>query len=371
MDMKYHELRNKFALDLYQELSKLSSQNIIVSPAGLKILLTTLLHGARGVTAAEIAKVIYFPEYKKYFVDSKTLIPDLEKHLLTLKTLIFIEKSYSISSDFRSFIKRFLSSEIHEVDFKNHPGSVEEINGWIAKSTNQKINGLLSFESMSKVTSLVLVSTVFLKPHCKYKFQKNETVTTIPFYVKPNLIVDAEMMILREKRFCTMKSRALDAQIIEVPFAENKLNMIIILPKKLDGLEDIESKLGSVDLYGELSQLWLSKVNLYLPKFKLEQTTEMNEILSKIGMPTAFTDKANFSGISLSGSLTITHVIHKALIEVQETGIEACEETEPNSYGRAPLKALTEVKCDHPFLFIILAQREVLFIGRLQNPNEK
>ncbi|CAH1396461.1 unnamed protein product [Nezara viridula] len=360
MDAKWHELRNKFAVDLYQALSKSSTQNIIMSPAGLKIILTTVLHGARGVTAGEIAEVLDFPEHKKYFADYQSLIPNFEKHLLTITTQIFIENTYCISPDFQSFVNEFLLSDIHSIDLKNQAKSVEEINDWVVKCSKQEINGLFPF---------VLVSSVIFKPHSKYKFLKSETLT-MPFYVKPNLIVGAEMMILREKRFCTMKSRKLGAQIIEMPFAESKLSMVIILPKKSDGLEDIESKLGSVDLAQELSELWLSKVNLYLPKFKLEQTIEMNDILSKIGMPTAFTDKANFSGISTSQSLTISCVIHKVLFEVQEAGINICEETEFNSYGRAPLTVLTEIKCDHPFLFIVLAQKEVLFIGRLLNPSE-
>jgi serpin B len=91
-----------------------------------------------------------------------------------------------------------------------------------------------------------------------------------------------------------------------------------------------------------------------------------------MGMPTAFTDQADFSGIVPQRGLAISEVVHKAFVDVSERGTEAAAATGIGMHAtavRMPEQAVV-FRADHSFLFLIRDKRTeaVLFIGRLMNP---
>ena len=109
-----------------------------------------------------------------------------------------------------------------------------------------------------------------------------------------------------------------------------------------------------------------------LPKFRAESQFSIRKALSAMGMPAAFTDKADFSGIDPKGGLAISEVFHKAFVDVSEQGTEAAAATGIAVHAtamRMPEQAIV-FRADHPFLFLIRDARTgvVLFIGRLMNP---
>ena len=109
-----------------------------------------------------------------------------------------------------------------------------------------------------------------------------------------------------------------------------------------------------------------------LPKFRTESDFSLGKALSAMGMPTAFTDKADFSGIDPKGGLAISEVVHKAFVDVSEQGTEAAAATGMTHARNRHAHARTAVvfRADHPFLFLIRDTHTgvILFIGRLMNP---
>jgi len=91
-----------------------------------------------------------------------------------------------------------------------------------------------------------------------------------------------------------------------------------------------------------------------------------------MGMPAAFTGKADFSGISSKEPLTISQVVHKAFVEVSERGTEAAAATGVGVTMASMHVADQPVvfRADHPFIFLIRDTRSgvILFIGRLTSP---
>ena len=151
--------------------------------------------------------------------------------------------------------------------------------------------------------------------------------------------------------------------------------MTIALPRKDRGLPDLETKLSAGLVQSWIGKLEARKVNVFLPKFKVEEQFELKSSLQEMGMSHAFDgNKANFRGISGDDAFRISSVIHKAFVDVDEEGCEAAAATAVMAdcgMGR-PRKVDESIdfRADHPFLFIIRYRytQSIIFIGRLNDP---
>ncbi len=106
--------------------------------------------------------------------------------------------------------------------------------------------------------------------------------------------------------------------------------MFIILPNKVDGLTELESKLTSENVLDTLNKhvRMPSKIQVTIPKFKVEASVDLNENLKALGMSDLFDEKnADLSGISGKKDLFVSNVFHKTFIEVNEEGSEAAAAT--------------------------------------------
>jgi serpin B len=162
------------------------------------------------------------------------------------------------------------------------------------------------------------------------------------------------------------------AQILEMRYAGTGIAFDVLLPRALTGLPDLEKSLTPENLTGWLGNLATRNVQVSLPKFRAESEFSLRKALSIVGMPTAFTDKADFSGIDPKHGLAISEVVHKAFVDVSEQGTEAAAATGITMRAtamRMPEQAVV-FRADHPFIFLIrdTGTGVVLFIGRLTNP---
>ena len=151
--------------------------------------------------------------------------------------------------------------------------------------------------------------------------------------------------------------------------------MALILPKSINGLPELETKLNAQDLKSWQGKKRTQRVNISLPKYKITWGSfSLNETLRYMGMPDAFDpSKANFSGMDGSRLLYIDSVIHKAFVDVNESGTEAAAATAVIMGVRSAAPAPDPIpvfKADHPFLFLIQDNRTgtILFMGRVVNP---
>ena len=165
-----------------------------------------------------------------------------------------------------------------------------------------------------------------------------------------------------------------DAQAIEIPYKGRRVSMIIILPNKVDGLAKLESQYSTLDL--EFSNEKISdweevKIEIAIPKFKIESEHDLNPALKELGMKHMFSgQEADFSGITEEKDLYVSNVLQKAFIEVNEEGAEAAAATAAILKTRTiavPKKFIS----DRPFLFIIKDKLTgvVLFSGKITNPS--
>ena len=163
-------------------------------------------------------------------------------------------------------------------------------------------------------------------------------------------------------------------QILELPYAqEGRLSMLILLPTKVDGLSDLEKGLTAENLQKWSAGLRPRPVNVSLPRFKMTSEFGLGDVLQSLGMSLAFSDKADFSGMSSQEKLLLSAVIHKAFIDVNEEGTEAAAATAVAMKAEAAAPSPdepVEFRADHPLVFLIRDRRteSILFLGRLVNP---
>lgn len=365
---------NKFAIDLYQTLGK-GEGNRFVSPLSVELVLALALTGAKGKTADEITKVIHAPDnLEKLLLGYSALIENLQSPVLKIATQMFVEKTISLKPKFNENAAKYFKSGATSVDFKkDHESARQAINHWVEEKTSNKIKELLKQGILNDLTRLVLVNAIYFKANWKLKFNPDMTKKQ-KFHVSPSKSVDVDMMNIK-KKFSFRYNEKLKSKILQMEYAENNFSMVFILPDKLDGLKELESKLSSVDISQELHTYEKPVVTVQIPKFKMETTVDLNSILHELGAVSMFNEKeANFSELS-DTPLVVNKVIQKAFVEVNEEGTEAAAATAMTfmttfAFGAPPPKEETFI-ADHPFIFLILKHHEEqspLFIGRYCTP---
>ena len=144
--------------------------------------------------------------------------------------------------------------------------------------------------------------------------------------------------------------------------------MVVFLPKKND-LSLFESSLSLDKINNWRSKLTEQRIDVFMPKFIFNTKYFLNETLQKMGMPTAFTGSADFSGMDGTKGLSIQSVIHQAFVDVNEEGTEAAAATGV-SVGKSISQQVPVFRADHPFIFMIQDRQNgnILFMGRVINP---
>jgi serpin B len=362
---------NQFAFDLYSKY-KSKDGNIFYSPYSISSALAMTYEGARGKTAEEMQAVFHFPQDASRRRDSFSKIYQQinkkdKKYKLSTANALWVQKDYKFLDDYFSLVDKYYGGKVTNLDFVNETeASRLTINSWVEEQTNNKIKDLIPPGILNSLTRLVLTNAIYFKGFWIKQFDKKDTKEE-DFRISPDNKIKAQMMRLTGEEANFNYAETDKLQILELPYEGNELSMLILLPKG-DDLKAVEESLSSEKLSEWKSLLRSEEVNIYLPKFKFETKYFMAQDLKKMGMPTAFSLEADFSGMTGQRDLFISQVIHQAFVDVNEEGTEAAAATAVMmETGLAEPKIF---KADHPFIFII-QEREtgnILFIGRVSDP---
>jgi len=357
---------NTFALDLYRRYSA-SEGNLFYSPYSISTALSMTYEGARGTTAEEMRTVFHLSEDDEARRSGTAKVfnilngKDRPYTLLTANAL-WMQEGYPFKKDYVQAIQDYYGGEANVLDFGDTVEAAGVINGWVEERTYDKIKDLFSPGNLNGAL-LVLTNAIYFKGDWATQFDEADT-RAAEFHVTPTETVEVDMMN-QEGKFNYAETG--EAQVLELPYKGDDLSMIIILPNKND-IHELETGLTLGTLSEWVFELEPTRLNIYLPKFKLETKYDMGRDLAEMGMPTAFTGGADFSGIS-DGGLYISQVIHQAYVDVNEEGTEAAAATGVVMLGAAPM--LEEFRADHPFIFVIRDRDTglILFMGRVVDPS--
>jgi serpin B len=366
-----------FALDLYGRLQS-GSANVFFSPHSISTCLAMAYAGARGETASQMASVLRFAgepnQIHASFAELQRLLDEAGRQRglqINVANALWAQQGHPFLPPFLNIARRGYHANVNLANFETGAESARnEINAWVAQTTHDRIKDILPAGSVDARTRLVLANAIYFKGAWAVPFHTNET-HPLPFHLSKTTEVRMPLMH-QVDRVRYMEDAALQA--VDLPYSGKELAMLVLLPKRIDGCAELGARLTPQMLLSTLAQMQAQKVEIFLPRFKLDARYDLVAPLAGMGMSDAFGSKANFSGIDGTRELFISGVFHKAWVEVSEEGTEAAAATvttfKATSVMRPPAPPPV-FRADHPFIFLIRDVRSgsILFLGRLAQPS--
>ncbi len=353
---------NNFALTLLTKMLN-SSKNTIISPLSIWLALAMLYEGSRGTTAQEMRNAMYLPENKSILEENihyflKKFENHTDNYTLSIADALWAQKGFDINPEYVKILENYYDAYFKLLNFNNSPERGREIiNSWVENRTYGKIKELLPPHSITPETVAVLTNAIYFQAAWMYVF--NESLTTGDFFYTPQGRISVDMMHASgDFRYTEDK----DAQILELPYRDSNLSMLVVLPKG----EHMNITLNKVMTWRE--NLNYAHVNISFPKFTLSTDYALKEVLESMGIRQVFTQSADLTDLSPSGGIWAGEVYHKVYISVSEKGTEAAAATAiPVVLGIIPS---IDFNVNHPFLFLIQDRDTgaIFFMGWVANP---
>jgi serpin B len=357
--------------------TKKATENALVSGTSMRHALGTTYLGAHGPTAREMASALSLDNDAK--IAARLARAELDAWQdskgsaeLNIASRLWIDNAFPLQPDFVKTAESAFGAAPASVAYAKPDDARTTINEWVAEKTKDKIKDLLPQGSVDARTRLVVTNAIWFKGSWQFPFPKSATKDE-PFRLDAKKRVTVPTMHLTDSfRVAVLPG----LKILEMHYSESQLAMLVVLPDDADpnALAKIESSFDPDTLDKWTAALKTSRVNITLPRFTFRSGGPMNATLQELGMKTAFTDKADFTGIADpqgNERLYINQVFHQTWISVDELGTEAAAATgvtmRTTSLVTGPV---VEFKADHPFLFVVHDAKHgrILFAGRVANP---
>jgi len=368
-----------FAFDLYQAL-RAEDGNLFFSPYSISVALAMTYAGARDETERQMADTLHFSlPQERLHPASNGLDLELAKRgegaegrdgegfRLNIANALWGQVGYPFLPEFLDVLDRNYGAGMRIVDFAADAEAARlTINDWVSEQTEDRIENLIPQGVLDAATRLVLTNAIYFNAAWAHPFEQAST-TDGPFYLLDGDQVTAPLMRQTES-FGYAQGEGY--QLVELPYSGNELSMVILLPDEGE-FEAFEEALEAAGVEAMLGGVGFQQVDLTMPRFEFDAEFSLGKTLEGMGMPLAFTDDADFSGMTGQRDLFISAVIHKAFVAVDEEGTEAAAAT---AVAMAELAAMpsepVEVRVDRPFVFFIrdIQTGSILFAGRVLDP---
>ncbi|XP_039748677.1 antichymotrypsin-2-like [Pararge aegeria] len=371
LETLFYDGNNKFTARMSNEIAKTNPEkSFVLSAYSVMTPLAQLALGSQGDSHDELLEAIGMPTdnaTKAAFslVNSKERSP--KGATLKMASKVYVANSYELNSEFAEDTRKTFGSEIESMNFLDSENAANEINTWVEEQTNNRIKDLVDPSNLNGDTRALLVNAIYFKGTWKKQFEKMLTLES-NFYLNKDVTNKVPMMFIKGD-YNYAESHELDSQIVEIPYEGDESSMVIVLPRNMQRMNDVQKTLEDPNaLEKALKNMYMTEVELKMPKFKIETTTDLKETLIKMNIEKMF--KPTTAGLDkfLKGvsDLFISSAKQKAFIEVNEEGAEAAaanvfELAYTTSVGFVP--QVVKFTADHPFFFFIRAGQYTLFNG--------
>ncbi|KAL1774951.1 serpin B8 [Sigmodon hispidus] len=372
------EANGSFAISLLKLLGEENkSRNLFFCPLSVSSALAMVYLGARGNTAVQMSQpkmVLGLNRDGDVHQGFQTLLTEVNKtgtqYLLKSACRLFGEESCDFLSSFKESCQKFYQAGLEELSFaKDTEGCRKHINAWVMEKTEGKISEVLSPGTVCSLTKLVLVNAMYFKGKWKAQFDRKYTRG---MHFKTNQEKKTVQMMFKHDKFKMGHVDEVNMQVLVLPYAEEELCMVILLPDENTDLAVVEKTLTyeKFRAWTNPENMAESKVQVFFPRLKLEETYDLESVLQGLGMTDAFEEtKADFSGMTFKKNVPVSKVAHKCFVEVNEEGTEAAATTAVIRNARC-CRVEPKFCADHPFLFFIWHHKtsSILFCGRFLSP---
>jgi serine protease inhibitor len=363
-----------FAVRLLRELqSSQRGSNVFISPLSVSVALTMAYDGAGTTTKDAIAQTLGIEGMSDEEINAGylNLLGSLTKAdesvALRIGDSVWIKDSFapSVKKTFTDALSKYYLSEVYTSPFDGK--TVTDVNSWVSKATNGKITKMV--DNIDSGTVMFLINAIYFKGDWVDKFEESQTHKA-DFTTTDGSTVQVDMMA-REGSYAFYDGE--NVKIARIPYGRDKIAMYVFLPAEGSSLEEFISGLTGDSLNNYFSQLFVNKLDLQMPKLKLEYgKVDLKDALTSMGMGVAFDHgAADFGGIAdvSPDRLYIQFVDHKAVVEVNEQGTEAAAVTNVG-IGVTSAPVTTPFVVDRPYMFVIRDDRSgsILFSGLISDP---
>jgi serine protease inhibitor len=364
----FSDQTSEFAFDFLKKHNseEKADKNYFVSPLSLHTAMGMLLNGADGKTKEEIQTGLRVSSdlattngiYKNLIENLPNSDPKVTN---TIANSVWYRNTFTVEKSFLDVLKTFFNATASAEDF-NNASTVNKINNWASDNTNGKIKKVL--EQIEPAHVMFLMNALYFKGDWKIPFKTENTRDES--FAGTTGTKSVKMMNMLEK---VKYAKRTGYQALELAYGDGNYVMTVLLPDETTPVTNIINTMSGTEWKSLNSALQEQKVIVGLPKFTLEYETNLNKVLSNMGMPTMFSDAADLSKIAApAGKLRVGFVKQNTFISVDEKGTEAAAVT-TIGIEVTSVPVYPEFICNRPFAFFISEKQSntILFAGKIVN----
>lgn len=367
---EFVEKGHDFSLEFVDRINAAEKKDYIVSPLSMQFLLGMILNGAQGATADEICDVLGYgageiEDVNQFCQSMLAQLPKLDKQTtLSIANAIFVDEGWPLLDSYKSTVGKAYNAKLSNLDFSKGAASAKVINRWCSDQTHGMIDKVL--ETTDPAMLCYLLNALYFKSQWKEKFNKSNTADET-FTDEAGNKSTVKMMKQNE----SFRYQHNDVfKIVRMPYGNGAFSMIALLPQDGKKIADVLDEIKESGWQETLRSMVHCDVDLWLPRFETKYHIDLNDILSDMGMPTSFTNSADFKAMS-DYALKLSFVQQDAVIKVDEEGTEAAAISMAGMMKDAAAAPGERVvfHADHPFLYFITeaSTGAILFAGRYSN----
>jgi serpin B len=330
--------------------------------------------GARSETEKEMIQVLYMKDniraFHQKYAEHLNKVENKSKIQLNIASSLWFQKGFKFQGPSVEILNKDYKASLNQCDFAGNPNmEASRINQWVEEWTKGKIKDLVNTGMITNITKMLLINAIYFYGEWMLEFNKELTSEGI-FFQNGDQTLKVKFMNSMHKMKYAVDD---DFQLLAIPYQKNEASMLVFLPKSRSNFEYYVQSLNHDKFKSLLQKMTEYKINLSLPKFNFSSQFELGKILPEMGMKSAFSNHADFSGINGKRELKIDQVIHKAFIEVSEKGTEAAAATLVSiaEIASIPEKGkIIRFNANHPFIFLIMDNTtgQILFCGVINCP---
>jgi len=364
------ETNNEFGLELFRQVIAAEEKpNVMISPASVSIALGMAYNGAESTTRDAFEEVLNYDGLTREEVNEITkelihvLVTNASGNLLKIANSMWYDEGFPVEPEFITLNSHYFDAEVNELDFRQ-ASAVKTINDWVKDKTNGRIDKII--DAIDPDVMMILINAIYFNCVWEVEFDPDDTHQANFYRENGSLFRQVDMMRLGST-FNVARNDSFDA--IELPYKNGKFRMLLFLPDEGVSVDQLVQELDA-DTWNSWLESFneVEKFTVRMPRFEFEFERSLADDLKQMGLDIAFTDQADFSGISTI-PLLISDVLHKTYIKVNEKGTEAAAVT---SVIMAPTSAgpVNEITFNRPFLFAITekSSKSILFMGKVAEP---
>ena len=347
-------MQNYFRTATPTILADSDSTNPVCSPVNIYMALSMLAEAADGETHKELLDFLGVETIEQlrllnnyiwnghYWDDGVTTS--------ILGSSLWLDDQFTFNSECAEALAKYYYASSFSGDL-----GTEEMNKALQNWLNEQTGGLLeeyaNAVELDPLTAFALASTIYYKVNWSSGFNEENNIEQT-FYGKneDKNVTFMNKTIKGDTYFWSDNCGAVSLHL------EDGSNMWLILP---DEGVDTNTVLQSEDLWNMLFTQYKNQkqitVNLSIPKFKVDSSMELKELLGSMGLSNTMGTNADFSNLSPSATFGVGSVTHAATVEIDEEGVAAAAFTVIPPPGAAPPTEYDEIDfvLDRPFIFII------------------